>query len=137
MLGVSDETDVVESLWNSAQTRVQLPSLTAQHFFEATGPMPNHHGSQRSFHRFLMRSKAVLIQGDKVYAAYTTDVSRQGIGFLSPKQLMPKERWTLRLPGGAEYNVQVTRCRLESEHCFACGGRFTIQESNSQENDKP
>jgi len=137
MLGISDEKGVdkkglVEELWNSAKIRVKLPMLTAKYFFEPKGAMPNHYSSRRSFHRYYMRSKAVLIQGDKVYAAYTTDVSRQGVGFLSPKQLMPKEKWTLKLPNGAEYELLVTRCHLESDHCFACGGRFTIQENNTQ-----
>ena len=74
-----------------------------------------------------------MIQGDKVYAAYTTDVSRQGVGFLSPRQLMPKEKWTLKLPNGAEYELLVTRCHLESENCFACGGRFDDSKSNNAE----
>ena len=130
MLGVSHEKSVVEELWRKAKVRVKLPMLTAKYFFEPKGPMPNHYSSRRSFHRYYMRSKAVLIQGDKVYATYTTDVSRQGVGFLSPRQLMPKEKWTLKLPNGAEYELLVTRCQRESEHCFACGGKFTIQVGN-------
>jgi PilZ domain len=124
------EKDRVEELWQQAKIRVKLPMLTSKYFFEPKGPMPNHYSSRRSFHRYFMRSKAVLIQGDKVYAAYTTDVSRQGVGFLSPKQLMPKEKWTVKLPNGSEYELIVTRCHLESESCFACGGRFDTQGNN-------
>ena len=126
-----DEKGRVEELWQTAKIRVKLPMLTSRYFFEPKGPMPNHYSSRRSFHRYYMRSKAVLIQGDKVYAAYTTDVSRQGVGFLSPRQLMPKERWTLKLPNGSEYELIVTRCRLESDCCFACGGRFESQGNNT------
>ncbi len=137
MLGVSDEKGVdqkaiVEELWQKAEARVKLPMLTAKYFFEPKGPMPNHYSSRRSFHRYYMRSKAVLIQGDRVYGAFTTDVSRRGLGFLSPRQLMPKEKWTLKLPNGAEYEIAITRCRRESENCFACGGRFTTPATDAQ-----
>jgi PilZ domain len=134
MLGLSNEKGIdqtglaqkglVDEMWQSAKIRVKLPMLTAKYFFEPKGPMPNHYSSRRSFHRYYMRSKAVLIQGETVYGAYTTDVSRQGVGFLSPRQLMPKEKWTLKLPNGSQYELLVTRCHRESENCFACGGRF-------------
>jgi len=127
MLDISNEKDVAEELWAAAKIRVKLPMFTAKYFFEPKGPMPSHHSSRRSFHRYYMRSKAVLIQMTTIYGAYTTDVSRQGIGFLSPRQLMPKSKWTLKLPGGAEYELVVTRCHRESDNCFACGGRFATQ----------
>jgi PilZ domain len=124
---VAEEKRVVEELWAAAKVRVKLPMLTAKYFFEPKGPMPSHTSSRRSFHRFYMRSKAVLLQDTTIYGAYTTDVSRQGIGFLSPRQLMPKSKWTLKLPGGNEYELIVTRCRRESDNCYACGGRFATQ----------
>jgi hypothetical protein len=127
MLDVSDENDVAEELWAAAKIRVKLPALTAKYFFEPKGPMSNHHSSRRSFHRYYMRSKAVLIQGEVIYGAYTTDISRQGIGFLSPQPLLPKSKWTLKLPGGGEYELLVTRCHRESDNCFTCGGRFATQ----------
>lgn len=127
MLDVSDEKRIVEELWVAAKIRVKLPMLTAKYFFEPKGPMPCHHNSRRSFHRFYMRSKAVLVQDATIYGGYTTDVSRQGIGFLSPRQLMPKSKWTLKLPDGAEYELIVTRCRRENDNCFTCGGRFASQ----------
>jgi hypothetical protein len=134
---VADEKTVVEELWAAAKVRVKLPMLTAKYFFEPKGPMPIHTSSRRSFHRFYMRSKAVLLQETTIYGGYTTDVSRQGIGFLSPRQLMPKSKWTLKLPSGAEYDLIVTRCRRENDNCFACGGRFASQtmagDTNSEE----
>jgi hypothetical protein len=60
----------------------------------------------------------------------STDVSRQGIGFLSPVQLMPKETWKLRLPTGAEYELRICRCRRESDNCYAFGGKFTTAIGN-------
>ena len=126
MLGISHEKGVIEELWQAADACTKLPILTARYFFEPKGPMSSHFSSRRSFHRFYLRGKAVLIQSERTYGVYTTDISRQGIGFLSPRQLMPKEKWTLKLPNGAEYQLQVKRCRRESENCFACGGRFTM-----------
>lgn len=138
MLDVSDEKRVVEELWAAAKIRVKLPMLTAKYFFEPKGPMPCHTNSRRSFHRFYMRSKAVLIQDTTIYGGYTTDVSRQGIGFLSPRELMPKSKWTLKLPGGAEYELIVTRCRRENDNCFACGGRFaTTSLANASTDEQP
>ena len=127
MLGLSHEKCVIDELWQAADAHTQLPLRTATNFFEPKGPMPIHFSSRRSFHRYYLRSKAILVQGARIYGVYTTDVSRQGFGFLSPRQLMPKEKWTLKLPNGAEYVLQIKRCRRESENCFACGGGFTIR----------
>ena len=55
---------------------------------------------------------------------YTKDVSRQGIGFLSPKQLLPKERIYMRLPGASEVLLEVTRCLRIDDGCFDSGARF-------------
>ncbi|MGD9636822.1 MAG: PilZ domain-containing protein [Pirellulales bacterium] len=130
MLDIGHEKSIIEELWLAAEARVKLPMLTAKYFFEPKGAMPNHFSNRRSFHRFYLRSKAILTQGDRILGAYTTDVSRQGIGFLSPVQLMPKGKWKLRLPTGAEYELRVTRCRRESENCYACGGRFSAPIAN-------
>lgn len=124
MLGLSHEERIVEEMWQAAADRAKLPLPMARHFFEPKGPMPTHFDSRRSFHRYYLRSKAVLIQNDRIYGVYTTDVSRQGIGFLSPRQLLPKQRCTLKLPNGTEFHVQIKRCRRECEGCFACGGCF-------------
>jgi PilZ domain len=125
MLGISHECDVIEELWAVADACTQLPLRTARDFLELQGPLPRHFSTRRSFHRFYLRSKAALIQGDRIYGVYTTDISRQGIGILSPRQLMPREKWTLKLANGGAYELRVKRYRRESEGCFACGARFT------------
>jgi len=126
MLGLSHEESVIEAMWLAADACTKLPPPTARYFFELKGPMPSHYDNRRSFHRYYLRGKAILVQGDRVYGVYTTDVSRQGIGFLSPRQLMPKEQWTLKLPNGVAYLLQVKCCRRECDNCFSCGGRFTM-----------
>ena len=89
------------------------------------GPAPLCAKNQRHFHRYFMRGKAILKRGTTTFGTYTKDVSRQGVGFLSPVQLMPKERVNLRLPV-AELGLEITRCRRIDEGCFECGGRFAL-----------
>lgn len=124
---LAEETRIVEELWAAAKIRVELPLRMAQNFFNSHGPMSSQSNSRRSFHRFYLRSKAVLIQDTTIYGGYTTDVSRQGFGFLSPQELQLKSKWTIKLPNGSEYLLMVTRCRRVSDHCFVCGGRFAAQ----------
>jgi hypothetical protein len=61
-----------------------------------------------------------------VLGAFTKDVSRQGIGFLSPVQLLPMEHIGLLLANGTEYALEVSRCRRVDQDCFDCGGRFVL-----------
>ena len=125
MLDLSHAESVSESQWQAADAHTKLPLRTARYFCEYKGPMPQHAGSRRSFQRFYVRAKAVLIHGERSYGIYTTDISRQGIGFLTPRQLLPDEKCTLTLPNGAAHELQIKRCRRESDDCFACGARFT------------
>lgn len=125
MLGLSAQANVISSAWEAADERTAMPPSAMGSFFAAMGATPSCAVSRRSFHRYYMRSKALLIQGERVYAVYTTDVSRHGVGFLAPRQLLPHERWTLQMFSGAKYEVLIKRCRRQSNQCFACGGRFT------------
>jgi hypothetical protein len=105
---------------------IELPSLAKKGFFAMKGPMPVYLDSRRGYHRFHLRDKAILKHQSKLLGTYTIDVSRQGIGFLSPYQLWPKERVQLLLTSGREYDLQVTRCRRRGKNLFECGGRFVI-----------
>ena len=127
MLGVSNEQRMMDSLWEAAEVKLELPELTAKFFFEPKGPMPSRFDNRRSYHRFYMRGKAILKRAEATFGIYTLDVSRQGIGFLSPVQLMPKESVELRLPNGAEYQLEIARCRRENENCFECGSKFVLR----------
>ena len=88
--------------------------------------MPSLNDSKRSYHRFYLRGRAIVKHKDMLLGAYTKDVSRQGIGFLSPVQLMPMEQIGVQLPNGAEYSLEVTRCRRVDEGCFDCGAKFVL-----------
>jgi hypothetical protein len=127
MLGVSNEKRLMEKLWEAAEAALQLPEPEATYFFQFKGPMPSgHFDNRRSYHRFYLRDKAILTRGKSTLGVFTTDISRQGIGFLSPVQLMPKERVQLLLTSGVEYHLQVARCRRQNDNCYECGGRFVV-----------
>jgi hypothetical protein len=123
MLDLSDERNLIADFWESTEAKARLPE--AEHEFLAPqGPMPVSPENKRGYHRFFMRGKALLKRRGSFVGIYTKDVSRQGIGFLSPMQLLPKERVRMRLPGASELTLEVTRCRRVNEGCFDSGARF-------------
>jgi len=125
MLDLCHEQQLIAELWETTETKIQISESMQKDFFEVQGPTPRFYDNKRSFHRFFMRGKAVLKRRDTVFGAVTKDVSRQGVGFLSPVQLMPKERIDLRVPT-AELRLEVARCRRIDKGCFDCGARFVL-----------
>jgi PilZ domain-containing protein len=124
MLELNDGKMLMEKLWEMASTKVD-PNSLGKDFFALHGPAQPMGHNNRAYHRHYMRGKAVLKRGDTVVGAYTKDVSRQGIGFLSPVQLLPKEQVKLQLPV-AELNLEITRCRRLEKECFECGAKFVL-----------
>lgn len=125
MLGLSDEARVVAELWAAADVTLELSDAEAETFFAPSGPLPTYLNDRRGFQRFYLRSKGILKLGDMTLGVYTKDVSRQGIGFLSPWQLLPKERLRLLMPNGIEYEFRISRCQRLRHGCYCCGGVFT------------
>src|SRR3972149_8402739 len=128
MLDISHERGVTTEPWDAAETKVDLPDGIDRDFFGPRGPFPIYQdqGNKRTFHRFYLRTKAVVKRREWTAGTYTKDVSRQGVGFLSPVQLLPKERIHLQLPNGTEFKLEVTRGRRIGEDCFDCGARFVL-----------
>jgi hypothetical protein len=125
MLEIDYGKKLMEDLWDTTPTKVKLPESMVQQFFAMRGPMTVVHENRRGYHRYYMRGKAVLKRGTSLLGTYTKDVSRQGVGFLSPVQLMPKEKVQLRLPT-TELSLQVARCQRIGQECFDCGARFAL-----------
>lgn len=123
MLGSSLQR-IVSSQSVSPQARVELPADEVHDFFSLKGPMGRRDDNCRAFHRFFMRSEAILLGDGFAYAVYTCDISRQGIGFLSPEQLLPHQKCKLELPNGSRFDVLIKRCRRKSDRCYVCGARF-------------
>jgi hypothetical protein len=126
MLDINHDKQLIDALWESAASKVRLTESLQKLFFEQHGAMPLFHDNRRAYHRYFMRGKAVVLRGNATLAAYTKDVSRQGIGFLSPVQLLPKERVKLRLPT-TQLSLEIARCRRMDQGCFECGARFALE----------
>ena len=125
MLAIDNGQKLMDELWDVTPAKVELPNSMKSGFFAAHGPAPLHYENKRSYHRYYMRTKAVLKRGELLFGTYTKDVSRQGVAFLSPVALLPKERVKLRVPA-AELSLEVTRCRRIEPACYECGGRFAL-----------
>jgi hypothetical protein len=126
MLDVAHDASVAAFAWDKLQQKARLPERL-QHYFDPRGAMPVHPDSRRSYCRFYLRSKAIVRRQDKSLGVYTADASRKGIRFLSPVQLMPKERVYIRLPKTKEFQIEITRCRRLEEDCYECGARFIVE----------
>ena len=125
MLEFDNGQKLMNDLWEATAAKVELPDSLRSAYFGAQGPVPLYHDNRRSFHRYYMRGKAVLKRGAMMIGTYTKDVSRQGVAFLSPVPLLPKERVKLCIPT-AELNLEVSRCRRLNPNCFECGARFAL-----------
>ena len=125
MLEFDNGQKLMKDLWDATATKVELPDSLRSAYFAAQGPVPLYHDNRRSFHRYYMRGKAVLKRGASMIGTYTKDVSRQGVAFLSPVPLLPKERVKLSIPT-AELSLEVSRCRRLNPNCFECGAKFAL-----------
>ena len=125
MLEFDNGQKLMNDLWEATPFKVDLPDSLRPVYFSAQGPEPLFHDNRRSYHRYYMRGKAVLKHGPSMIGTYTKDVSRQGVAFLSPVALLPKERVKLRVPA-TELSLEVTRCRRLEPKCFECGAKFAL-----------
>ncbi len=123
---LEDKREISPEQWEAVFARVCMPTLTEENFFEARGPTEDSSENKRSYGRFFLRSRAILKWNKSVVGVYTKDLSRQGIGFLSPVELTLEESIQLQLTNGAEYRMEVTRCRRVGDNCFDCGARFIV-----------
>jgi hypothetical protein len=129
MLEFNHDPKPLEDLWQSTVKKVEMSDSMKAEFFSVTGA-PLFFDNRRTYHRYQMRGKAVLQRGDAMLGTYTKDVSRQGIAFLSPVPLLPKEHVKLRMPN-TELGLEVTRCRRIEPDCFECGAKFSLQRSDN------
>lgn len=116
---------MMDDLWVATAQHVELSDEKRQEFFGAKGAGPVVHDNKRTYHRYYMRSRAIVKRGTALLGGYTKDISRKGVGFLSPVPLMPKERVILRVRT-TELSLEITRCRRIDKGCFECGGRFAL-----------
>jgi hypothetical protein len=125
MLGLSDEQNVIAIAWDKVEQKTRLPG-ELRDFFDRAGAMPAQHGCRRAYQRFYIRGKAILRYKESHLGVYTVDASRQGLCFLSPVQIFPKERCRIQLPKTKEFQIQVVRCHRIDDGCYECGAMFVM-----------
>jgi hypothetical protein len=125
MLGISDDENLMQLAWEKVEQKPRLPD-EMKDFFEHHGALNSRRDCRRAYLRFFMRGKGILQHKETYMGVYTADASRQGIRFLSPIQLLPKERCRIRLPKTKEFKIEIVRCRRMAEGCYECGAKFVL-----------
>jgi hypothetical protein len=125
MLDISNDEDVMQIAWDKVELKTTLPD-DMKGFYDQHGPVPVRPGCRRAYTRFFLRGKGILQRNDTYFGVLTADASRQGLKFLSPVQLLPKERCRIRLPKTKEFQIEIVRCRRIAEACFECGAMFVL-----------
>lgn len=125
MLNVIEDESIATFDWSKVELTTKLPARLDD-FFERHGMTPNQHSSRRVFHRFFLRSKAIVRRNGIALGCYSVDASRSGIAFLSPVEMELKERVSIRLPKTKEFQLEVARCRRLDDGCYECGAVFVL-----------
>jgi len=125
MLDISDDQSLMTLAWDKLELKPNLPD-EMKDFFDQHGTLQSRPGCRRAYLRFYLRSKAILQRQDACLGVYTADASRQGVCFLSPVQLLPKERCRIRLPKTKEFQIEIVRCRRIADGCYECGAMFVL-----------
>ena len=125
MLDISDDQSLMTLAWDKLELKPNLPD-EMKDFFDQHGTLQSRPGCRRAYLRFYLRSKAILLRQDACLGVYTADASRQGVCFLSPVQLLPKERCRIRLPKTKEFQIEIVRCRRIADDCYECGAMFVL-----------
>jgi hypothetical protein len=125
MLDLSNDQSLTAVEWDNVELKATLPD-EMKDFFDQHGTLRTRPGCRRAYLRFYVRTKAILQRGEEFLGVYTADASRQGLCFLSPVQLLPKERCRIRLPKTKEFQIEVVRCRRLEDNCYECGAIFVL-----------
>jgi len=128
MLDLIDATTLSEQAWRQLASRAELP-CSWDEYVTSGGVSNSKVNSTRKHCRVSLRSIAIVIDGDQQYAAYAKDVSKSGLGFYSPVNLLPRTIIQLWVPGRALLRLRITRCRRLGERSYECG---TVYESITQ-----
>jgi len=125
MLDLSNEQSLSSISWDAVELKPRLPEQMKD-FFDQIGTMPNHPSCRRAYQRFYLRGKAIIRRDNTFLGVFTADASRQGLRFLAPVQLLPKERLRIRLPNTKEFQIEIVRCCRIDECCYECGAKFVL-----------
>jgi hypothetical protein len=124
MLDVDDE-EAIKRHWASLASRTRLP-VTWDRYVRDRPVDRVVCNTRRRFARAAVRSIGILIAGGVAHAVYLKDISRLGIGFYAPLNLLPCKTITLLLPGKKPLQMRTTRCRRLGEQYYECGAKFDL-----------
>jgi hypothetical protein len=123
MLDIGDATTLTEADWHQLTSRAQLP-CSWQEYAAGAGAVRTKPDSTRQYCRIALRSIAIVLCDDQVHAVYTKDVSRRGMGFYSPVNLLPRTCVRIWVPGRSLLGLRVSRCKRLGDRCYECGTLF-------------
>jgi hypothetical protein len=128
MLG-TDYSELFRALTRQVEWNVEIPG-DRERFFRETGHIPSVPDEDRRSPRLRVRTQCLVVpeeplpafpRGREPVSAYTADLSRHGIGFLSALQFLPEETVRILLPV-FWMQVKIVRGRRLSTNCYAgCG----------------
>ena len=119
----ANRSDVIDAAWETLESKALLPE-DADTFFARRGPAPMMENSQRRFHRYFARTKALLRIEGVTHGVYIRDISRNGIGFVSPVQLFPRQHVDVQLLGNRHLVLENVRCRRLAPQSYESGAKF-------------
>lgn len=125
MLDICDRSQVAP-VWSEISSRAVLPKSEGE-FFGKKGPTPLMPDTRRRFHRMYLRLEAVLRYENQYHAVYLVDLSRSGVGIVSPVQLFPRAPLELGLPDGRDLVLETKWCVRLGANCYHAGGEFVGQ----------
>ena len=123
MLDVLDAKELSERRWLQLPLRAKLPCSYAQYMNDRGGDRVRA-ATRRRFQRAPLRGIAIGVTTGETLALYTKDVSRMGVGFYSPVNLLPRAEIRLWIPGQRLLAMRVSRCRRLAGGCFEIGASF-------------
>jgi hypothetical protein len=123
MLDLIDATTLTEASWQQLPSRAELP-CTWQEYMAGAGTVQTSPEDTRKYCRIALRGIAIVFVDEQAYAAYAKDVSKVGMGFYSPVNLLPRTFVRVWVPGRSLLRLRISRCRRLGERSFECGGLF-------------
>lgn len=129
MLDLGDEPALNVPEWSAVASRAELPATLRGEAtrYASDGVMAD---CQRRYIRKFCFKSAVARVGDDFHACYAKDLSRMGLGFFSPVNLLPKKVIRLWLSNGQLLKLRVVRCRRLGDKCYEIGTVFHIEPLN-------
>lgn len=126
MLEPDDGLELISKLWSKVQERPLLPESEAD-FLKLCGRCESRYDSRRAYERYYYRNRSILTVGVRTIGVYAKDISRLGIGFISPEQFFPGDEVTILVPGPKKMKLRIKRCWRVADRCYDCGAEYVLQ----------